>query len=247
MGLRDVSLLGVRVTGVAKIDLITLVEEWAAQPTLRTLVYVNAHCLNTASDDTSYRNILNQADLAYPDGIGVVWASRWLWGVRFEKLTGRDWLPEICKLAVLHNWGIYLLAGRLGIASQAADILKSRFPGIKILGTADGFFSERSEEEVLRELEILQPHILFVGMGTPAQEKWIASHRTMIHSPVVWAVGALFDMVVGIEPPVPNWLNALALEWLWRLVVDPRKKWRRYLIGNPRFVMRVLRQKYMHG
>jgi N-acetylglucosaminyldiphosphoundecaprenol N-acetyl-beta-D-mannosaminyltransferase len=245
--LNTVSVLGVRVSGIDKAGLLELVQEWAVQSRLRTLVYVNAYCLNTACTDTLYRNILNQADLVYPDGISVVWAGRWLDCARLEKLTGRVWLPDVCKLAVDQNWSIYLLAGRLGVADQAAEILKHKYPGLRILGAADGFFINKSEAEVLQEITALKPHILFVGMGAPVQEKWCALHRTAIRAPIVWAVGSLFDTVTGIEPLAPSWFNALALEWLWRLLRDPRGKWRRYLIGNPQFVWRVFHQKYLRG
>jgi N-acetylglucosaminyldiphosphoundecaprenol N-acetyl-beta-D-mannosaminyltransferase len=246
-GPNTVSVLGVRVSGINKAGLLKLVQDWAVQPGLRTIVYVNAYCLNTACIDTLYRNILNQADLVYPDGISVVWAGRWLDGARLEKLTGRVWLPDISKLAVAQNWGIYLLGGRLGIADQAAEIIKHKYPGLRILGAADGYFINKSEIDVLQEITALKPHILFVGMGTPMQEKWCALHRTAISAPIVWTVGALFDTVTGIEPLAPSWFNALALEWLWRLLRDPRGKWRRYLIGNPLFLWRVFHQKYLEG
>ena len=244
-GMNSVSVLGVRVNDINKDGLISQVQEWADQTRLRTVVYVNAHCLNTAYIDTEYRNILNQADLTFPDGIGVVWAGRWLGGTQLEKLNGRVWFPEICKIAVKRNWSIYILAGIRGVAACAKNILQNRYPGLQIVGATDGFFAERSDTEVLQEITELRPNILFVGMGAPLQEKWIATHRDAIPVPVVWAVGALFDTVVGIEKLAPDWLNALALEWFWRLLMDPRKKWRRYLIGNPLFLFRVFRQKYI--
>ena len=242
-----VSVLGVRVNDIDKVGLLGFVQEWATQSRLRTLLYVNAHCINTACTDTFYRNILNRADLVIPDGISVVWTGRWLGGKRLEKLVGRVWLPGLCKLAVAENLGIYFLGGRSGVAARAAEILQCRYPGLRIIGTADGFFIGRSELEVLQEISTLKPQILFVGMGVPLQEKWIAKKRPAIRVPIVWAVGALFDLVTGIEPPAPSCFNILALEWLWRLIVNPRKKWYRYLIGNPLFVFRVLRQKYFNG
>jgi N-acetylglucosaminyldiphosphoundecaprenol N-acetyl-beta-D-mannosaminyltransferase len=245
-GPNNVSVLGVRVSDINKDGLISRVQAWADQTRLRTVVYVNAYCINTAYIDPRYRNILNHADLTFPDGIGVVWAGRWLGGSQLEKLNGRVWFPEICKIAVKRKWSIYILAGKRGVAACAKNILQNRYPGLQIVGAADGFFEERSDTEVLQEITELRPNILFVGMGAPLQEKWIATHRDAIPVPVVWAVGALFDTVVGIEKLAPDWLNALALEWFWRLLMDPRKKWRRYLIGNPLFIFRVFRQKYFN-
>jgi N-acetylglucosaminyldiphosphoundecaprenol N-acetyl-beta-D-mannosaminyltransferase len=161
-GPNTLSMLGVRVTGINKAGLLKLVQEWATQEKLRILLYVNAYCLNMACTDVLYRDILNQADLVYPDGISVVWAGRWLYCAQLEKLTGWIWLPDVCKLAVAQNWGIYLLGGRLGVAAQAAEILKLKYPGLRILGTADGFFIEKNETEVLQDITTLKPHILFV-------------------------------------------------------------------------------------
>jgi N-acetylglucosaminyldiphosphoundecaprenol N-acetyl-beta-D-mannosaminyltransferase len=97
---------------------------------------------------------------------------------------------------------------------------------------------------VLQEISDLAPHVLFVGLGTPCQEKWIEEKLPGLAVPVIWAVGAMFDFVAGVEPRVPTWMNALGLEWFWRFLMDPIGKWRRYLIGNPLFIYRILRQKW---
>jgi exopolysaccharide biosynthesis WecB/TagA/CpsF family protein len=104
-----------------------------------------------------------------------------------------------------------------------------------------------SAEEVLVDIGRSNPQVVFVGMGAPLQEKWIAAHREEINAPVCWAVGALFDFVAGVEYRVPAWMNRLALEWLWRFLIDPSGKWKRTLVGNPVFVARVLRQKFRAG
>jgi exopolysaccharide biosynthesis WecB/TagA/CpsF family protein len=221
------------------------VNEWARQFQRRTIVYVNAHCLNLASRDAVYRQILNQADIIYPDGIAVVWACRFLSGLRLQKITGREWIVDFCEQAIAHQLGVYILAGKPGVARRAAEKMLHRWPTLRICGCADGFFAEKSEGDIFQEIAISQPRVVFVGMGTPAQEKWVNAHRDEINAPVVWAVGALFDYIAGMERPVPPLLNTLALEWLWRLIMDPRGKWRRYVIGNPLFVARVLRQKLM--
>ena len=230
--------------------MIETVFEWAGRKDLpedpsplRTVLYVNAHCLSIASTDSSYHRLLNRADLVYPDGISVVWAGRWLGSACLHKITGADWINNVCEGALNRGLRLYILAGKPGVPQAARAALLKRYPGLEIVGACDGFFIEKNEADVLNEINQTAPDIIFVGMGAPLQEKWIAAHRLEIHAPVCWAVGALFDYVAGVEPRVPAWLNSLAMEWLWRLLIDPAGKWRRYLIGNPLFLYRILRQK----
>jgi N-acetylglucosaminyldiphosphoundecaprenol N-acetyl-beta-D-mannosaminyltransferase len=245
----QVDVLGVPVACLDVAGMLDLVRRWSFEPARRTILYVNAHCLNTAARDSQYHAILNRADLVYSDGISVVWSARWLDGRRLHKMTGADWIYDFAAWAQAagrhepEGIRIYILAGKPGIAHDASHNLRRMFPDINIVGAYDGFFQEKSQAAVLQDIAQSKPHVLFVGMGTPLQEKWIAEHRDQIAAPVCWAVGALFDYVAGIEPRVPAWMNALALEWLFRMLIDPAGKWRRYLIGNPLFVLRILRQK----
>ena len=243
--MEKLSILGVDVDSVTRADLLATVTAWARGTEPRTISYVNAHCLNLAAQDSAYRSLLNQADLVYSDGRSVVWASQLLGGPRMHKITGRDWIHDLCRCAESDGLSLYILAGRPGIAESARRNLLKDWPGLKIVGCSDGYFITKSEAVVLDELAAEPPHILLVGMGAPLQEKWIARWRTNLASPVCWAVGALFDYVAGEEAPVPSWMDRIGLEWMWRLMIDPLGKWRRYLIGNPFFVARVIGQK-MH-
>jgi N-acetylglucosaminyldiphosphoundecaprenol N-acetyl-beta-D-mannosaminyltransferase len=238
-----VNVLGVKVSCLGKQDILQIVFQWAFEERLRVITYVNANCLNVASANSTYHAMLNQADLVYPDGISVVWASRFLGGSKLEKVTGRDWIFDFCELAAACHLRFYILAGAPGVAEQARSNLLARWPALQLVGASDGYFAVKSETQVLQELALAAPQVLLVGMGAPRQEQWLAAHRTEIPAPVCWGVGALFDYVAGVEPAVPAWMNSLALEWLWRLMVDPGGKWRRYLLGNPAFAARLVRQK----
>ena len=253
--LTTVDILGVRVACLDKPGILAVVRSWVecgckssegqARPGCEhfRISYVNAHCLNTAARDSQYHNILNSFDLVYPDGIGVVLAGQYLGQPGLHKVTGRDWIKDFCQLAVAQGWRIYILAGKPGIARRAAESMAVRWPGLHIVGCCDGYFVEKAEQVVLCELAADPPDVLFVGMGSPLQEKWLAHHQEQLDIPVCWAVGALFDYVAGDEAPVPSWMDRMGFEWLWRLMIDPLGKWRRYLIGNPLFVARVLGQK----
>lgn len=244
--LNVVSILGIQTACANVPKILRLVKLWVNQRQKRTIFYVNAHCLNVANSDAAYFTILNQASLVYADGIGIIWANRFLHGAQSEmaKATGADWIEQFCTLAEMQKWRIYILAGKYGVAAEARRKLLQKWPSLQVVGVCDGFFLEKNEAQVLQEIQATAPHVVFVGMGTPRQEKWLTARREQIPAPVCWAVGALFDYVAGIEPRVPYWMNMLALEWFWRLLVDPKGKWRRYLIGNPLFVYRVIRQKW---
>ena len=233
--------------GVARLDLpglLAKVREWSRGQERRSIFYVNAHCFNIARQDAAYRTILTAADLIYADGISVAWAARFLTGARLAKMTGADWIHDFCRQAQEAGLRLYILAGEPGIARQASDNLHSTYPGLQIVGCSDGWFSEKSQSQVIHAINAASPHVVFIGLGVPRQEKWIAEHREQIEAPVCWGVGALFDYIAGAEARVPRLMNMLALEWFWRLLMDPRGKWRRYLLGNPSFIYQVLRQKF---
>lgn len=240
----SVNILGVNVQRVDVENLLERVRDWSSSPERRMISYVNAHCLNIASADRAYRDILNSADLVYSDGVGAVWAGSLLGRCRLEKITGRDWIRDFERMATANRLRVYILAGKPGVARLAAEAMRRRNPDLVIVGASDGFFTDKSEADVLQEIAATAPHVIFVGMGTPVQEKWMARNRQALNAPVCWAVGALFDYVAGIEPPAPAWVNDLALEWLWRFCMDPLGKWRRYLVGTPVFILRVLWQKF---
>jgi len=238
-----VNILGVKVNCDDKQTILKKVVKWAGENYPRTITYVNAHCINLSYQNIEYRDAINQADLVYSDGISVVWASQILNGCQLDKVTGREWIFDLCELAIANNLRIYILAGAPNIAHSASEKLRNRWPNLRIVGTSDGYFREKKNDQILEEINSSKPHILLVGMGSPQQEFWISKHRDVISAPICWSVGALFDYVAGVEPSVPTWMNKLALEWMWRLFIDPRGKWKRYIIGNPSFAARVLHQK----
>lgn len=233
-----IRLLGVRIDGYRLETLLRTVTT-AVQTSRRiTVMYVNVHCMNLCHDDPDYAAVLEAADIVYCDGTGVRLGAR-LAGSRLpERMTGADWIEDLCRAASAENLSLFLLGGSPRVAESAARTLRSRHPKLRILGTTSGFDLDRDTIEALNDV---RPDIVLVGMGSPTQEKWIAHHRDEIHAPVVWAVGALFDFVTGRIRRGPAWMTDHGLEWACRLGAEPRKLWRRYLIGNPRFIYRIVR------
>ena len=241
--MQTIDLFGVKVSAIDQEGILAQVAAWVQEGQCRRVTYVNAHCLNIAISDPAYHTLLNRFDLIYSDGIGVVWAARFLHGVRLYKATGRNWIGGYCDLAEREHLRTYILAGKPGVAQKAKQNIEARWPGINIAGAADGYFVEKSEAQVLSEIAERRPQVLLVGMGVPKQEEWLVRQAGNLDVPVCWAVGALFDYVAGVERPVPQRVDALGLEWLWRMLVNPRGKLQRYLVGNPRFITHVLWHK----
>jgi N-acetylglucosaminyldiphosphoundecaprenol N-acetyl-beta-D-mannosaminyltransferase len=208
-------------------------------------MYANIHVLNTAYHDSELRRILNQADLVYCDGAGVKLGARLLGGHLPERMTGADWIYDLCAACQERGFSLYFLGGEPGVAALAAEKLQTQYPGSKIAGTHHGHYNHSGLENdgVIAAINALRPDILLVGFGTPLQEKWIDRNFDRLNVPVVWAVGALVDFVAGQVPRAPRWMLDHGLEWFYRLWAEPRRMFKRYIIGNPLFIWRVLRQK----
>jgi len=210
----------------------------------RMVLYANIHVLNTACGDPDLRRILNQADIVYCDGAGVQLGARLLGHCLPERMTGADWIEPLCAACAEKGVSLYFLGARPGVAAEAAARLRARHPGLRIVGAHHGYLADPAVcAGAIAAINAAHPDILLVGMGTPLQEKWIAAHRAELDVPVVWAVGALFDFVAGVQPRGPRWMLDHGLEWLCRLASDPRRLWHRYIVGNPLFILRVLKQK----
>jgi N-acetylglucosaminyldiphosphoundecaprenol N-acetyl-beta-D-mannosaminyltransferase len=243
--LESINILGVTVDRLSLGELLGIVSGWAETEGRFSVMYANVHVLNNAYADVELRRILNQAKLVYCDGAGVRLGTRLLGRQLPQRMTAADWIEDLCTLCAEWGLGLYLMGGRPGVAARAAEVLGSRYPGVPIVGSHHGYVSDPAvNEQALSEINAAAPRILLVGMGTPIQERWIATNRDRLHTPVVWAVGALFDFVAGVHPRAPRWMRHYNLEWLHRLAVEPRRLWRRYLIGNPIFLLRVLGQRW---
>lgn len=218
---------------------------FSAQNSIRiTILYVNIHCFNVAEHDSDYATILGEADIVYCDGTGVRLAAALTGTAIPKRMTGADWIWNLARVAGDAGLSIFFLGSGPGSAEGAASRLRAKYPALHVAGTESGYNVGRA---VIDRINASRADILLVGMGTPRQEKWIAAHRDELDVPVVWAVGALFDFVSGRIRRGPRWLTDHGMEWACRLLVEPRKLWRRYLIGNPHFFWRVLRSYWWRG
>jgi len=207
------------------------------------VAFVNADCLNAAYSGWGYKSALDGADSVLPDGTGVRMAARMLGRAAPENVNGTDLFPRLCEAAAKPDGAtLYLLGGAPGVAARCAERMVTLYPGLRIVGTADGHFAARSEDAVLAEIAELRPDIVLVGMGAPAQDLWIARNRHRLGIGVAIGVGGLFDFYSGDKRRAPGAMRAAGVEWIWRLMLEPRRLFRRYVFGNPLFILRVWRE-----
>lgn len=242
--LLQVEILGVPIAALDEQALVRRATTCASRSDRVSIGYANAHTLNMAARDAAYRAMLRGMDLIYCDGAGVTLAARLL-GQRLPgRMTGADWIEELAGSCADRNLKPFFLGSRPGVAEIAAARLQSRHVGLALAGTFHGFLADPEAcAQAIRAINTAKPDLLLVGMGSPLQERWVAEHRDELEVPVVWVVGALFDFLAGGLRRGPRILLDHGFEWLARLVVEPKRLWRRYLLGNPLFILRVLRQR----
>ncbi len=207
-----------------------------------TLAFVNPDCLNIAWHHEGYKQVLLEADRVLPDGIGIHIGCRMLGTALRENVNGTDLFPLLCEAASQTGLSIYLLGARPGIAEATANNMVQRFPELRIAGACDGYFSPEEEPGVVAAINASGAAILLVAFGVPRQEMWIAGWRSDLRPPICLGVGGLFDFYSGRIARAPVWMREIGLEWVWRLLQEPKRMWRRYIIGNPLFLSRVWRQ-----
>ncbi len=218
------------------------IEEKAKSRPCSVLAFVNPHCLNLANEQSKYHDTLLKADCVLPDGSGISLGCR-IQRVRLKgNLNGTDLFPLLCEQSESNGQSLYLLGGGPGIARLTADNMIKRFPDLKIAGVRDGFFSESDHENVIKDINSSGADILLVAMGVPKQELWIEDHRDQIEVGLAMGVGGLFDFYSGRIPRAPMWLREIGMEWTWRLLQEPKRMWKRYIIGNPLFIWSVWKE-----
>jgi N-acetylglucosaminyldiphosphoundecaprenol N-acetyl-beta-D-mannosaminyltransferase len=210
------------------------------------IVAPNAQVVTLAANDARFAEALHAAHLAVPDGVSVVFASRLLGQPILERVTGGDLMERLCAEAARHGFSVFFLGGLPGAAAAAAVNLERRYPALRIAGTycpPRGFENDSMESAHIRQLLAdTAPDLLCVAFGAPKQEIWMHENCPSLPIGAAIAVGAALDTRAGLRRRAPRWTHKAGIEWLYRLTREPRRLWRRYLIGNSQFLVLVLRQ-----
>lgn len=215
----------------------------------RTPIYVSVcpvYTLMQGFEHPDLRKVLNHAGLVTLDGMPLVLLSRLKGYHHVDRVYGPDLMLRLSEYSVEYGIKHYYYGGGEGVPEQLADTLQARYPGLNVVGTVSPPFRELTDEEqvaLIADINAADPDIVWVGLGSPKQDFWMARYREQINAPVLIGVGAAFDFHTGRILQAPHWIQQAALEWLFRLVMEPRRLWRRYVIYNPKFLWHVLLQE----
>lgn len=236
-----IEILGIPIACLDVGEAVSVIERLVTGPPA-VVAHVNAHTLNLAYSNPRYAEVLRRADLVLNDGKGVMLAAR-INGQRFPAdLNGNRLTPLLLRRAAEHGWRVFFLGARPGVARQAAEKLQDRIEGLNVVGTRDGFFKD--EDEVIEDIRSSQAQLVLVGMGNPLQEQFLDRCLARTGAGIGIGVGAFFDFTVGRTPRAPGWMSRAGIEWVHRLAQEPRRLWRRYIIGNPQFLFRTLNERF---
>ena len=235
-----VHVLDVPISRVNNQEALAILTEFVRSGEPHLVVTADASAVVTAAQDPEFRAVIEGADLVTPDSAGILWAARRLGRPLPERVSGVDLAGQLCELAGKFGWGVFFYGAAPGVAEEAASVMQSRFPGMRVVGTAHGFLDDREQGELEERIRQARPEILFVAMGIPRQEKWIWSRMARLGVPVSMGVGGSFDVFAGRVTRAPEWMQRRGLEWLYRLWKNPRKISK--VATLPRFVLLVLRR-----
>ncbi len=246
-GRERVDILGVGIDPLTVPELHARILKFVREGGHALVLHTNVYGLNLSYRDPSLRAFFNSAPVVFCDGSGVVLGARILGEHLPERITYADWAWQLAGFAEREDLSLFFLGARPGVTEKAAARLKERYPDLKVAGVHHGYFDKAvgapENEAVLEEINAARPDVLLVGFGMPLQERWLMHNWDRIDARVALTGGAAFDYVSGELGRGPRFLVDNGFEWLARLLIEPGRLWRRYVIGNPLFLSRVLRQR----
>jgi len=244
--LKTVNVLGVQVSAVNMTMALRTIDGWITRGEPHYVCVTGVHGVMESQRDPELRRIHNQAGMVTPDGMPLVWLS-WLDGHRYvERVYGPDLMLACCAQTGDRAYRHYFYGGADGVPELLRSRLCARYPALKVAGIFSPPFravTPEEDEEIVRRINAASPDIVWIGLSTPKQERWMSEHRARLDAPVLIGVGAAFDFHAGLKRQAPRWMQRSGSEWLFRLLTEPRRLWRRYLVNNPAFVWKVARTR----
>jgi N-acetylglucosaminyldiphosphoundecaprenol N-acetyl-beta-D-mannosaminyltransferase len=245
-----VDVLGVKISAINMAEAVRLADLAVASGRPRYICVTGVHGVMEAQSDPQIRQILNEAVLNTPDGMPMSWVG-WMNGFRgMDRVYGPDFMLEVCQLSVKRGYTQFLLGGKSGVADALKNRLESQFPGLRFTGTFTPPFrplAEDEEEMLVSMIGRAKPDIIWVGLSTPKQERFMARYCTRLGVPLMIGVGAAFDIHTGLVRDAPNWVKRSGLQWLHRMTQEPQRLAPRYLQNNPRFLLLITRELVRRG
>jgi N-acetylglucosaminyldiphosphoundecaprenol N-acetyl-beta-D-mannosaminyltransferase len=239
-----VEILGVGVSTVDMKSAISEIRRWIGEGERHYVCVTGVHGIMESQRDPELKQIHNRSGLTTPDGMSTVWAAHFVGARTTTRVYGPELMPELCQRGAAEGWRMYLYGGAPGVPEELEAQLEEIAPGLSVVGAHSPPYRDLSADEDAQEIERInraEPDIVWVGLSTPKQERWMAAHRSVLDAPVLIGVGAAFDLLTGRVKQAPPWMRGHGLEWAYRVLQEPRRLWRRYFDAIPRYVWANLR------
>lgn len=208
-------------------------------------VVINASKVNLMNEDKELRRIVNSCPLINADGASILWAAKRLGVPLKERVTGIDLFENLVKLSADKGYKIYLFGAKENVVISVKRIFEKKYPGIQIVGYRNGYFTEEDEPEIVADMAASGADIMFVAFSSPKKEYWINKYLNQLGIPFVMGVGGSFDVIAGVTERAPKWMQDHSLEWFYRFIQEPRRMWKRYIVGNAKFVLYTYMTKWI--
>jgi N-acetylglucosaminyldiphosphoundecaprenol N-acetyl-beta-D-mannosaminyltransferase len=244
---KEISLFGINVCNCSPDEGLELLDSAINSGRSSRAMIVNAACVNISFRNNDYREAMGRYDVRFVDGVGIYLAGRILRGVRLPDLNGTDFGKLFMRHCADKGYRVFFLGARRGVAEKAAANFKALYPSLKIAGYHHGYFRSDQNDEVIETINETGPDVLVVCFGKPREVFWIDENIDRLAVRLAIPLGGFLDFYSGQKPRAPGWILKIRSEWLYRLILEPRRMWKRYLIGNLIFIIRVLRWKLAGG
>lgn len=226
-------------------ETVEAVEKVIAERTPVQHVVINAAKVNLMNDDPVLRGIVNGCPLINADGASIVWAAKLLGVPVSERVTGIDLFLRLIEVSADKGYGVYLFGAREEVLNEVKRSFENKYPDLRIVGCRNGYFTDEDDSQIVEDIVDAHPDIMFVAFSSPQKEYWVHKHLDQLGIPFVMGVGGSFDVVAGVTKRAPLWMQHAGLEWLFRFIQEPRRLWKRYIVGNTKFVLLTLRYRML--
>ena len=231
--------LGVGISAINIPMAVRVIDRWIRRKTKNYICITGVHGVMESQRDAELKHIHNAAGMVTPDGMPMVWMNRLRGNCHVKRVYGPDLMLEVCAQSAKKGWKHFFYGGAEGVADLLSQKLRERFPAMQVVGTYCPPFRPLTEEEdrdLVQQINASGADVVWVGLSTPKQEKWMSKHIGRLDAPVMIGVGAAFDFHAGLKKQAPKWMQKSGMEWFFRLVTEPSRLWKRYLVNNPLFL-----------
>lgn len=243
--INKINVLGVKVCAISRNDILTTLQDWMHSGQSHYVCVTGVHGVMESQNNPQLLNIHNNAGLVTPDGMPLVWLSRLKGFKNTERGYGPDLMLNICEYFSKRDCTHFFYGGAEGVPELLVKKLTQKIPNLKIAGMYSPPFrklTNKEDAEIIERINTLKPNIVWVGISTPKQEIWMSEHVNKFRGTILIGVGAAFDFHAGLKRQAPRWMQDFGFEWLFRLITEPRRLWKRYLINNPKFIWLITKQ-----